>query len=130
MAIGRQKFMRRGGLAGLLIAASLGLPACLSTKVASLAPNMVRLNLVEEFAPTEQEALQSVMVLAATETISRGYDLFRFVDWTAGPAQKVTPGQGTVANFAVTVVMFHNGEQGQNPTFNAQQILQSVAPRN
>lgn len=118
---GRKPISRLMSIA--LIGASLALGACLSTKVQSLAPNMVRLDLRGVEAPSDELALKQVMTLAAKETVARGYTLFRFADWSAGSTQVVTPGQPATANFAVTVVMFHDGEQGSTPVFDARQIL-------
>jgi hypothetical protein len=121
--------MKIANLAGArfvpLLAASLMLSACLSTRVSSLAPNMVRLNMQGLLAPSDEAALKEVMALAAKETLARGYTLFRFTDWAAGPTQIVTPGQPATANFAVSVVMFQDGEQGLKPFFDARQIVKS-----
>lgn len=112
-----------------LLAASLALSSCLSTKVSSLAPNMVRVNLTGYDAPSDQEGLKEALVLGANETLAHGYDLFRFIDWSAGEVQVQTPGQPAVANFAVTVVMFRYGEQGSNPVFDARAILKAQEPQ-
>ncbi|WP_442753340.1 hypothetical protein ACNHKD_10010 [Methylocystis sp. JAN1] len=109
--------------------ASLALSACLSTKVSSLAPNMVRVNLQGADAPSDEQALKEALVLASKETLAHEYDLFRFIDWSAGPAQLATPGQPAVANFAVTVVMFRYGEQGSNPVFDARAVLKTQEPQ-
>lgn len=113
----------------VLAAAALSLAACLPTKISTLAPNMVRLNLQGLDAPSDYDALKEVMLLAAKETLSRGYARFRFVDWSAGPAQTIAPGQPATANFAVTVVMFLEGEQGTNAVFDARQILLTQSPQ-
>lgn len=128
MAVLRDRTMSRWA-GWCLVAASLALSGCLSTKVSSLAPNMVRVNLQGYDAPSDGEALKEALVLAAEETIAHGYTLFRFVDWSAGEAQVATPGQPTVANFAVTVVMFRDGEQGSNPVFDARSILAAQTPK-
>lgn len=112
-----------------LLAVCLALSACLSTKVSSLAPNMVRVNLTGYDAPSDEEALKEALVLGAKETLAHEYDLFRFIDWSAGETQLVTPGQPAVANFAVTVVMFRYGEQGANPVFDARAILKTQEPQ-
>lgn len=128
MSVARERVF--SGLAAVVVvAASVMLSACLSTKVASLAPNMVRLNLQGYDAPSDESALKEVMVLAAKETLKRDYTLFRFIDWSAGEAQVATPGQPAVANFEVTVVMFRIGEQGFNPVFDARQILKTQEPQ-
>jgi len=119
----RRVFGRFAGAA--FIGASLALSACLSTKVSSLAPNMVRVNLKGYDAPSDGEALKEALVLGAKETLKHEYDLFRFIDWSAGETQIVAPGQPAVANFAVTVVMFRYGEQGSNPVFDARGILKT-----
>lgn len=111
------------------LVAVLMLSACLSTKVSSLAPNMVRLDMKGVDAPSDQEALKSLMLLGAKETLARGYQLFRFIDWAAGPTQMATPGQPAAANFEVTVVMFRVGEQGNNPVFDARAIMQTQQPQ-
>lgn len=112
-----------------LLAASLALSDCLSTKVSSLAPNMVRLTLQGADAPSDEQALKEALVLGAKETLALGYDLFRFIDWSAGEVRIQQPGQPAVANFAVTVVMFRYGEQGSNPVFDARAILKTQEPR-
>ncbi|HEY8163726.1 MAG: hypothetical protein ACR650_06515 [Methylocystis sp.] len=108
-----------------LLAASLALSACLSMNVSSLAPNMIRLNMQGIAAPSDEAAIKETLTLAAQQTLARGYTLFRFTDWTAGPTQIVTPGKPAAANFAVTVVMFRDGEQGTNPFFDARQIVKA-----
>ncbi len=108
-----------------LLAASLVLAACLSNRVQTLAPNMLRLDLTGVDANSEEKVLQQLLALGAQETLSRGYTHFRFVDWTPGATQVVQPGAPLKANFAVTMVMFHDGEQGQNPVFDARQIAQA-----
>lgn len=112
-----------------LLAASLALSACLPTKVSSLAPNMVRVNLVGADAPSDGEGLREALLLGANETLAHGYDLFRFIDWSAGDLQVATPGRPATANFAVTVVMFRYGEQGSNPVFDARAILKTQEPQ-
>jgi len=116
--------------AAVLMSASLSLSACLPTKVSSLAPNMVRVNLTGTDAPSEGEGLKEALVLGASETLAHGYDLFRFIDWSAGDLQVATPGKPATANFAVTVVMFRYGEQGSNPVFDARAILKTQEPQN
>lgn len=106
----------------------LALSACLPTGVETLAPNMARLNFQGLTAPSDQDAIREAMERGAKETISRGYDLFRFVDWKAGAPRTVALGEHTTANFSVTVVMFRDGEQGANPVFNAREILRALAP--
>lgn len=106
-------------------AAAFALSACLSPKVSTLAPNLVRVDLTGHEAPSDGDAMREALVLAAKETLAREYDLFRFVDWRAGEARIVTPGQPTVANFAVSVLMFRYGEQGSNPVFDARAILKT-----
>ena len=83
---------------------------------------MVRLNFQGADTLSDEKALKEALALAAKETLARGYTLFRFKDWAAGPPQIITPGQPATANFAVTVVMFRDGEQGANPFFDARQI--------
>lgn len=112
-----------------LIPVTLALAGCLSTKVSTLGPNAVRINLQGTDAPSNQEALKDVMTSAAKETLARDYRYFRFTDWAAGSARTVSPGQPTTANFAVTVVMFREGEQGVNPVFDARKIMTAVEPQ-
>jgi hypothetical protein len=123
---------RRATVASLLriplFCAALGLGGCLSTRVANLAPNMVRVDLTGLDVASEGEGLGSALRLAATETLARGYTFFRLVDWSAGPAAIIEPGAPAAANFAVTVVMFHEGEQDANPVFDARRILETPAP--
>lgn len=128
MAFRRERRIAKALGGATLLAASFALSACLSSKVSSLAPNMARLNLQGFEAPSEQEAFRKLMVLAAEETLARDYTLFRFIDWDAGPTQLATPGRPASANFAVTVVMFRDGEQGSNPVFNAREILRTQEP--
>jgi hypothetical protein len=109
----------------VFLAIAFSLSACLSNKVSSLAPNMVRVTLQGADAPTDEQALKEALVLASKETLAHEYDLFRFIDWSAGEVQVQTPGQPAVANFAVTVVMFRYGEQGSNPVFDARKILET-----
>jgi hypothetical protein len=110
---------------GALLAAAAMLSACLPTNISSLAPNMIRLDLRGADTLSDEMALKKVLALAAKETLARGYTLFRFADWAAGPTQIVTPGQTATANFAVTIVMFNEGEQGQKPFFDARQIMKA-----
>ncbi len=121
----KRRALAAGMALGALLAASLALSACLSTRVSSLAPNMIRLNMQGVDAPSDEAAVKEVLALAAQETLARGYTLFRFTDWTAGPAQIVTPGKPATANFAVTVTMFREGEQGLNPFFDARQLAKA-----
>ncbi|WP_457796332.1 hypothetical protein [Methylocystis sp. S23] len=109
----------------VFLAIAFSLSSCLSNKVSSLAPNMVRVTLQGADAPTDEQALKEALVLASKETLAHEYDLFRFIDWSAGEVQVQTPGQPAVANFAVTVVMFRYGEQGSNPVFDARKILET-----
>jgi hypothetical protein len=106
-----------------LVGVALLLPACLSNRVQTLAPNMLRLDLTGVDANSDEKVLQQLLALGAQETLSRGYTHFRFIDWTPGATQIVQPGQPLKANFAVTMVMFHDGEQGQNPVFDARQFV-------
>jgi outer membrane murein-binding lipoprotein Lpp len=112
-----------------ILAASLALAACLSTKVETLAPNMVRLYMTGDDSPSDQDALRDLLALAAKETIARGYELFRLSEMKAEPAG---PGAGGSSaprvNFSVLVAMFHEGEQGFNVVFNARQILAASTP--
>lgn len=111
-----------------LLLASLLLTACLSNRVQTLGPNMLRLDMTGLPATgTEEQTLQQLLALAARETLARGYTHFRLTDWKAGPRQIVTAGQPQTANFSVTVVMFHQGEQGNNPAFDARLVPQDKA---
>lgn len=110
-----------------LLAASLLLAACLSSRVQTLAPNMLRLDMRGLEVSSEEQTLQQLLALGARETLARGYTHFRFLDWKAGETHIVTPGQPQTANFSVTLVMFHAGEQGTNPVFDASQIPQDKA---
>lgn len=105
-----------------LFAASLLLAACLSNRVQTLAPNMLRFDMTGLKVSSEEQTLQQLLALGARETLSRGYTYFRFIDWKAGAAQVVTPGQPQTANFSVTLVMFHPGEQGNSAVFDARLI--------
>jgi hypothetical protein len=110
-----------------VLVASLLLAACLSSRVQTLAPNMLRLDMTGLPAGTEEQTFQQLLALGARETLARGYTHFRFIDWKAGVPQVVTPGQPQTANFSVTLVMFHPGEQGQNPAFDARMVPQDKA---
>ncbi|MEK4033837.1 hypothetical protein WOC76_14825 [Methylocystis sp. IM3] len=114
---------KRARQAALLMAALL-CSACLSN-VQSLGPNMARLDLSGVEAGPEDLALQQLLALGARETLARGYTHFRFIDWAPGATQVVQPGQPLRANFAVTIVMFREGEQGSNPVFDARRIAQA-----
>ncbi len=109
------------------IAASLLLAACLSNRVQTLAPNMLRLDMTGLKVSTEEQTLQQLLSLGARETLSRGYTYFRFSDWKAGATQIVTAGQPQTANFSVTMMMYHDGEQGTAAVFDARQIPQDKA---
>jgi len=111
----------------IMVAASIALAACLSTKVESLAPNMVRLNLIEQDGPADQNAIRDLLTLAAKETVARGYTFFRLTDWAAGPTRIIKVNEPAGPNFSVTVVMFREGEQGANAVFDARQILKPDA---
>ncbi len=89
---------------------------------------MERINFQGVDAPSDDQAIKQALALAAKETLARGYTLFRFTNWQAGPTQVVTPGQPATANFAVTIVMYHDGEQGTVPVFDARQITATTAP--
>jgi hypothetical protein len=119
---GRACFVKRAARRIVVAALAFALAACLSN-VQSLGPNMVRLNMTGVQAPSEGLAINQVMTLAAQQTLARGYTLFRFIDWTAGQPTAATPGQPATANFSVTVVMFHDGEQGFYPVFSARQFV-------
>lgn len=108
---------------GAVLFTAAALSACLPTNISTLAPNMVRLDLQGADTLSDEKALKEALALAAKETLARGYTLFRFTDWAAGPPRIITPGQPATANFAVTVVMFRDGEQGPNPFFDARQIV-------
>jgi hypothetical protein len=110
-----------------ILAASLLLAACLTNRVQTLAPNMLRLDMTGLNVSTEEQTLPQLLALGARETLGRGYTYFRFLDWKAGETHIMTPGQPQTANFSVTLVMFHPGEQGTNPVFDARQIPQDKA---
>ncbi|MDJ0448435.1 hypothetical protein [Methylocystis sp. JR02] len=122
VALKRQKSLR-AVLSGALLAAAVALSACLPTNISALGPNMIRLDFRGADTLSDETALKEALARAAKETLARGYTLFRFTDWAAGPPQTITPGQPATANFAVTVVMFREGEQGANPFFDARQIV-------
>ncbi|WP_036282121.1 hypothetical protein [Methylocystis sp. ATCC 49242] len=106
-----------------VLAASVALAACLSTKVESLGPNMVRLNLIEAEGPADESVIRNLLVLAAKETVARGYTLFRLTDWRAGPARPIVANEPAGPNFSVTVVMYRDGEQGLTVVFDTRHIL-------
>jgi hypothetical protein len=110
-----------------VFAVSLQLAACLSNRVQTLGPNMLRLDMTGLPVGSEEQVLQQLLALGARETLARGYTHFRLSDWKAGAPQVVTPGQPQTANFSVTLVMYHDGEQGSNPVFDARQIRQEKA---
>jgi peptidoglycan/LPS O-acetylase OafA/YrhL len=112
----------------LLVALTLSLAACLSTQVESLAPNMVRLNIKGNDAPSDSTAIKDLLLLAAKETLARDYALFRFADMRAQSAGSLNAADGLRANFSVTVIMFHVGEQGANGVFDARQIIEANTP--
>ncbi|MGJ0506043.1 MAG: hypothetical protein ACR652_02690 [Methylocystis sp.] len=110
-----------------ILATSLLLAACLTNRVQTLAPNMLRLDMTGVVVSSEEQTLQQLLALGARETLSRGYVFFRFTDWKPGPTQVVAQGQPQKANFSVTMVMYHPGEQGSNPAFDARLVSQSQA---
>jgi hypothetical protein len=124
----RPKFDRPPITIALLVALTLPLAACLSTQVESLAPNMVRLNIKGNDAPSDSTAIKDLLLLAAKETLARDYALFRFADMRAQSAGSLVAADGLRANFSVTVIMFHAGEQGANGVFDARQIVESNTP--
>lgn len=120
---------RRSACVAIVLAAALALAACLSTKVETLAPNMVRLNMTGDDSPSDQDALRDLLALAAKETIARGYELFKLADMKAAPAGPGPGGSNAPrVNFSVLVIMFREGEQGFNVIFNARQILAASTP--
>jgi predicted small secreted protein len=110
-----------------VLAVSLLLAACQSNRVQTLGPNMLRLDMTGLPVGSEEQILQQLLALGARETLLRGYTHFRLIDWKAGAPQVVTQGQPQTANFSVTLVMFHQGEQGNNPVFDARHIAQDKA---
>ncbi len=121
--------LRTHRIAALLCAVSLTLSSCLSNKVETLAENIVRLNFVGGAAPSDQEAFKELMLLAAQETLARGYTFFRLLEWTRGPAPLAAFAPDARANFSVNVAMFRDGEQGSNPVFDARTIMMTQAPQ-
>jgi hypothetical protein len=124
----RPRFDRPPLTIALLVALALSLAACLSTQVESLAPNMVRLNIKGNDAPSDPTAIKDLLLLAAKETLARDYALFRFADMRAQSAGSLNAADGMRANFSVTVIMFHAGEQGANGVFDARQIIEANTP--
>lgn len=106
-----------------MLAASLALSACLSNNVETLAPNMVRLNFAGANDPSNFDAFQELMQIAARETLARDYQLFRLMDWSLGQAPLDFSTQGSRVNFSVVVTMFRDGEQGSNAVFDARRIV-------
>jgi len=84
---------------------------------------MARLNITRTDGPSDENVIKELLVLAAKETIARGYAYFRFRDLSARPASLFRTDAAAKADFSVTIVMFHEGEQGLDPFFNAAQIL-------
>lgn len=114
----------RAALHASLFTASLVLASCQTNGMQTLAPNMVRLDLTGVPAASDTEvAFRQVLSTAARETLARSYIYFRLRDWTPGPTKVVAPGEPLTANFAVTIVMMHEGEQGSGPAFDARQIV-------
>ena len=112
-----------------LFAVSLLLAACQTTGVQTLGPNSIRLDLTGVKASADTEvAFKQVLSIAARETLARGYQYFRLQDWTPGSTRVVEPGEPVTANFAVTIVMTREGEQGNLPAFDARQIAPQSEP--
>lgn len=110
---------------GALFAVTLALSACLSTKVETLGPNMVRLNMVGDQSPNDSSAIREILLLGARETIARGYTLFRLTDLRPEPAAFVNGVQQGRANFTVVILMFQEGDPGAYGVYNAEQLLRS-----
>jgi hypothetical protein len=124
----RPRFDRPPLTIALLVALTLSLAACLSTQVETLAPKMMRLNVKGNDAPSDQTAIKDLLLLAAKETLARNYELFRFAEMRAQSAGALNAGDKSRANFSVTVIMFHPGEQGANGVFDAKLIVDANTP--
>lgn len=112
-------------------AASLMLSSCMPSGIEELSSNKLRITLSGSSAPVASDALKVLLKTAAQQTVSRGYRYFRFTDFTAGQSDVPQASQNNIgvlsdnkANFSVTIIMFHLGENGSNGSIDAQQIVE------
>ena len=101
--------MIAGRLLGL-IAGALALGGCASIQETPFAPNMVRLDVKPYAEPSVGEA---TLRRAAELTLQNGYSGFRLMPIYVESFDE----------FAVTVVMFHNGDASAYGAYNAAAIL-------
>jgi|ERR1700683_2088013 hypothetical protein len=101
--------MIAGRLLGL-IAGALALGGCASIQETPFAPNMVRLDVKPYAEPSVGEA---TLRRAAELTLQNGYSAFRLMPIYVESFDE----------FAVTVVMFHNGDASAYGAYNAAAIL-------
>src|ERR1700685_329336 len=94
----------------IFIAAALALAGCASIQETAFAPNMVRLDVKPYAEPLVGGA---TMRRAAELTLQNGYSAFRLMPIYVYSFDE----------FAVTVVMFHNGDASAYGAYNAAAIL-------
>jgi hypothetical protein len=92
------------------IAGALALGGCASIQETPFAPNMVRLDVKPYAEPSVGEA---TLRRAAELTLQKGYSAFRLMPIYVESFDE----------FAVTVVMFHNGDASAYGAYNAAAIL-------